>query len=110
MLATVLLSSPAETPACLFVIPFPILREGLTVEPVVISNLIERHGSPYLILFSYCPLGGPGDLFFSPSDSKLMSAGAVYVHRDTAVREAPEGITAVDSLSVFTDVFSSTVH
>lgn len=35
-----------------------------------------------------------------------MSAGAVYVHRDTAVREAPEGITAVDSLSVFTDVLT----
>lgn len=76
------------------------------MEPILISNLIERHGSPCLILFPYCSLEGPGDLFFSLSDSKLMSAGAVYVRRNTAVREAREGITIVDSLSVFTDLLT----
>lgn len=84
-------TEPHPSPS-LSIISFPILREGLTVEPVVISNLIERHGSPCLILFSYGSLEGPGNLVFSPSDAKLMCAGAVYVHGNTAVQEASEGI------------------
>lgn len=54
-------------------------------------------------VFPYCSLKEPGNLFFSPSDAKLMCAatGAVYVHRNAAVRDTREGIAIVDSLCVF---------
>lgn len=84
-------TEPRPSSSLLFIISFLILREDPTMEPAVIYNLIERHGRLCLILFFILLSRRTRRSIFLSLWLKTPVCGAwgaVYVRRNTAVREA----------------------